>query len=360
MPELVFDGHNDVLSRVRERPGDGRWFLRRGRKGHLDLERARAGGFGGGLFAVFVQGARRSLDELVVETEDGYEIPPLPAIDAGHAWEETIAMVAALHRLARASGGALEVVRDAEALEAALAEWRIAAVLHVEGAEPLDGPRGFEDRLEALHAAGLRSLGVVWSRPSAFGHGVPFRFPSTPDTGPGLTAAGRRLVRACNRLGVLVDLAHLNARGFRDVARISDAPLVASHTAAHAITPSSRNLTDAQLDAIGASGGLVGINFNVSDVRPDGCNDPDTPLDAIAAHAEHVAERIGIDHVGLGSDFDGATMPRALRDAAGLPRLIEALRARGFDAAAVRKVARENWVRVLRETWARGAVAPGG
>jgi len=353
--EIVFDGHNDVLLQVRRRPGAGAWFLRRGRKGHVDLARARAGGLRGGLFAVFVPGPERSLEELVVPTGDGYEIPPLAPVDPDHAWSEAVAMLAAAHRLARASDGRVEVVRDARALASALAGDRLAVVLHLEGAERLDGADGFDDRLELAYAAGLRSLGLVWSRPNAFGHGVPFRFPSSPDTGPGLTTAGRRLVRACNDLGVLVDLAHLNARGFRDVARISRAPLVASHSAAHALAPSSRNLTDDQLAAIAASGGLVGITFHVGDVRADGRRDPRTPLEAIAAHAVYVADRIGVDHVALGSDFDGATVPRSLRDAEGLPRLLGALGAAGFDAAALRAVARENWLRVLRETWHAGA-----
>ena len=105
-------------------------------------------------------------------------------------------------------------------------------MLHLEGAEPI-GPR--LDELEVLHAAGMRSLGLVWSRPNAFATGVPFGFPGSPDQGPGLTAAGRALVRACGELGVLVDVSHLNERGFWDVAELGDAPLVASHSGAHVL-----------------------------------------------------------------------------------------------------------------------------
>ena len=97
---------------------------------------------------------------------------------------------------------------------------------------------------------GLRSLGPVWSRPNIFGHGVPFAWPRSPDTGPGLTPAGRDLIKACNKLRVMIDLSHLNEQGFWDVARLSSAPLVATHTCVHAICPSTRNLTDRQLDAI--------------------------------------------------------------------------------------------------------------
>ncbi len=177
----------------------------------------------------------------------------------------------------------------------------------------------------------MRSLGLVWSRPNAFATGVPFAFPGSPDQGPGLTDAGRALVLACGELGVLVDLSHLNARGFWDVAELSGAPLVASHSGAHALCPSPRNLTDDQLRAIGASGGLVGINFHVGFLRADGAEDADTPLAAIAEHAAYVAEVAGVDAVALGSDFDGATMPSALRDVCGLPAVLEALGAAGFE-----------------------------
>ena len=155
----------------------------------------------------------------------------------------------------------------------------------------------------------------------------------------------------CNTLGVLVDASHLNLAGFWDLARTSEAPLVATHSCAHALCPAPRNLTDAQLDAIGASGGLVGITFVCPFLRPDGADDADTPLGVIVEHARHVADRIGVDHVALGSDFDGATIPSTLRDAAGLPRLLDALREGGFSASEVEQIAWGNWRRVLAATW---------
>jgi membrane dipeptidase len=150
---------------------------------------------------------------------------------------------------------------------------------------------------------------------------------------------------------VLVDLSHLNDAGFWDVAKLSSAPLVATHSNAHALCPSSRNLTDPQLDAIGASGGVVGVNFAVSFLREDGGQVAETPLEEIVRHVEYIAGRIGIDHVALGSDFDGALVPEELGGIAGLPRLVDALRAGGFDEDAVAKVTHRNWLRVLRDTW---------
>ena len=134
--------------------------------------------------------------------------------------------------------------------------YRRPAIFHIEGAEAIDENL---DSLHLFHAMGLRSLGPVWSRPTVFGHGVPFRFPSSPDTGPGLTDLGFDLIRACNRLGILIDLAHITEKGFWDVERLSDQPLIASHSNVHALTPVARNLTDRQLDAIRTNEHRVGF-----------------------------------------------------------------------------------------------------
>ncbi|RME61092.1 MAG: peptidase, partial [Caldilineae bacterium] len=205
--------------------------------------------------------------------------------------------------------------------------------------------------LRVFYEAGLRSLGITWSRPNAFGHGVPFAFPAGPDTGPGLTEAGKRLVQACNELGILVDLSHLNEKGFWDVAALSQAPLVATHSGVHALCATPRNLTDKQLDAIAESGGVVGVNFHTGFLRKDGRADRETSLEEIVTHAAYIADRVGVDHVALGSDFDGATMPQDLGDAAGLPRLLDAFEARGFTGDDLQKIAHGNWVRVLEATW---------
>ena len=224
----------------------------------------------------------------------------------------------------------------------------LAVVLHMEGADGIDADLS---ELEKLYRSGLRSLGLVWSRPNIFGHGVPFAWPRSPDTGPGLTPAGKDLVRACNRLGIMIDVSHLNEKGFWDVTRLSAAPLVATHACAHAICSSTRNLTDKQLDAIWESDGVVGVNFSVNDVRPDAQDNADTPLHVLIRHFHYLVDRIGIDRVAIGSDFDGATIPAAIKDASGLPNLIAALRASGFDEDSIRKIAFDNWMRVFRLTW---------
>jgi membrane dipeptidase len=337
----AFDGHNDVLSRLHEAGAGNEAFLEGGADGHLDLPGARAGGLAGGLFAVFPCSPFRG-------AANRFAVDYARQVERDEALADTLAMVARLDRLERDAAGAVRIVGDAGALDACLDDAALAAVLHLEGAEPIGA--GLEG-LESLYDAGLRSLGIAWSRPNRFGHGVPFGFPGSPDQGPGLSDAGRALVRACNELGVVVDVAHLNERGFWDVAETSDAPLVVSHSNAHSLCPSPRNLTDDQLRAVGESGGVVGINFCVGFVREDGADDPDTPLSAVAAHAAHVAEVAGVDAVALGSDFDGATMPHELPDAAHLPALFDALRAFGFAEDELARIGLGNWRRVLRATW---------
>lgn len=335
--ERIFDGHNDVLSRLWDAPTEAVTHFFDGEKaGHIDLPRARAGGLAGGLCAVYVPSPAKDA------VGDG--LPP----DANEAVARTFGMAGLLRRLERAGGGRLWICRAVADIRAAVAEEAFAAVLHLEGAEAI-GPD--LDTLYMLHALGLRSLGPVWSRPNVFASGVPFRFPSSPDIGPGLTGVGKDLVRVCNELRIVVDLSHMNEQGFWDIAGLTTAPLVATHSNVHALCPHSRNLTDRQIDAIAASNGLIGINYGALFLRDDGTRDSDTALDRVVDHVDYIAKRVGVAHVGFGSDFDGTTIPTALGDAAGLPNLVAALKARGYEGEALTAICRDNWLRVLGETW---------
>jgi membrane dipeptidase len=347
----IFDGHNDSLGRLYPYTGEAlQKFFEQQSEGHIDLPRARAGGLAGGFFAVFASAHAPGthVPSQVIRTPGGYEVPLADPVDPAHAAQVCTAMAAGLFRLEAASSGQLKVVRTVEEIARCLRSGVLAAILHLEGAEAID-PEHYT--LDVLYQAGLRSLGLVWSRPNRFGWGVPFRFPHSPDTGPGLTEEGHALVRACNRLGILVDASHLNEQGFWDLAAITSAPIVATHSSVHALCPVTRNLTDRQLDAIRESDGIVGVNFDVGFVREDGENNPDTPLSVIVRHIDYLVERLGIDRVGFGSDFDGAKMPLELGDAAGLPRLVALLRQAGYDEGCLRKLAHENWLRVLEATW---------
>ncbi len=341
MVQPIFDGHNDALTRVDyDRIVTGR------PSGHLDLPRMDRGGMRGGIFAVFTpsEGAR---SEPLARADGVLEFELAPPVEHRAAAAHASAAAGRLLSLERA--GHVRVAREIADVDAARdGQGPPAAVLHLEGAEAID------PALEALalwYGAGLRSLGLVWSRPNGFACGVPFVSPASPDVGPGLSDAGAALVRRCAELGVLVDVSHLNEAGFWDVARLDVGPLVASHSAVHSLCPTTRNLTDAQLDAIGASDGLVGIVFACPFLRADFANDPNTPLELIVEHARYISERIGVRHVAIGSDFDGATIPAALGDVAGLPRLFDAFAVAGFDEDEMEAIAWANWRRVLAAWW---------
>ncbi len=346
----VFDGHNDLLYALLHAPDRrGDIFLKGGPDTHLDLPRMQANGFAGGFFAIYLPSpiAHDDTDQQRQMESPPYSLP-LPA-PLAFAPSLAVATELAGHLLwmERASRGAFRICRSTAEIRAAMAGGAVAAIMHMEGAEAIDEDL---DMLHLFHAIGLRSLGPVWSRPTAFGHGVPFAFPSSPDTGPGLTEAGKRLVKECNALRIMLDLSHLNEAGFNDVTALSDAPLVATHSNAHAVTPSSRNLTDRQLAMVRESGGMVGLNFSVSFLRPDGQRIAQTGWDPVLRHMDHLLDRLGEDHLGFGSDYDGCTTPEVIGDVTGLPRLIGALAAHGYDRPLLEKLAHGNWLRLLERT----------
>lgn len=279
-------------------------------------------------------------------TKDAYDLPLPDPIDWEDAFPVVMSKAAILFELEKL--GALTVCRSAAELRKSLDAGKIAAIFHIEGAEAIDAEL---NTLEVLYQAGLRSVGPVWSRSTIFGHGVPFRYPSSPDIGPGLTDHGLRLVRRCNDLGIMIDLSHLNEAGFWDVARHSTKPLVATHSNVHAICPHSRNLTDSQLAAIAESDGMVGLNFAVAFLREDGKMLSDVPLEQMIRHLDHLIDVLGEDRVGFGSDYDGAIVPEDLTSCAGLPKLRAAMRQHGYDDALMTKLCHENWLRVLENTW---------
>ncbi len=343
---LVFDGHNDVLLKQFEGGRAARSAFSTGNAGHIDVPKAKAGGFGGGFFAIWVPSPmdEDALFEQMMQPR--YDIPMPPAIAQRQALAVVMKQARMLADLER--DGALKICTTVPDIARTMERGTMAAVMHMEGAEAIDRDL---DALHVLYRAGLRSLGPVWSRPTIFAEGVPFRFPSTGDTGPGLSPAGFDLVRECNALGIMLDMSHLNEAGFWDVVETSDAPIVATHSNAYEICPNARNLTDDQLRSIGQSGGMAGLNFATAFLRPDGQMQPDTALDTLLRHLDHMIRLAGEDHVGLGSDFDGAMVPQAIGDVSGLPDLRAAMVAHGFDAELMEKLCYKNWLCLLGNTW---------
>lgn len=345
---VIFDGHNDLLFRLHAAGGvKAAQTVVDGRDGAIDVDKARVGGFGGGFFAVYIaspQSATKTNNEVM--SDGSYDVPLPDALDIKDAIPAAMSQIAVLFELERL--GALKVVRTTDDLRSTLKSEKMAAILHLEGAECIDRDLNM---LEVLFAAGLRSIGPVWSRPTIFGHGVPFRFPSTPDIGPGLTEDGIRLVKRCNELGVMLDLSHMNEAGFWDVAKHSTQPLVATHSNVYSLCKHPRNLTDKQLDAIKDSNGCVGLNFGVAFLRDDGLKNSDTKIDAMIRHLDYLIEKIGEDRVALGSDYDGTLVPNDLTTVADLPKLRQAMKQNGYCEELIRKICHENWIRVLDNTW---------
>ncbi|MTD38523.1 peptidase [Erwinia sp. CPCC 100877] len=336
----VFDGHNDLLLQLWMQSGTPvEDFLHGTLPGQLDYARIRRGGFAGGLFAIFVPPAQYVAQKLNI---------PLEQAQRQTALEITERQMALLHELVNRSRGRARLCLNVAEIEDSLHDGAIAMVMHIEGAAALDADLS---QLEGWYQSGLRSIGPFWNLPNAFGEGITGSFPGSPDSGSGLTQAGRRLIQACNRRGIMLDVSHMNQKAFFDTAELSDAPLVASHSNAHAICPQPRNLTDEQLAAIAASDGFVGVNFGNAFLRDDGRRISDTPLTQVVRHIDYLLEKLGEDRVGFGSDFDGTQTPDALSDVAALPGLIDALRQAGYPDALLEKLSWRNWLRVLKRCW---------
>ncbi len=347
----IFDGHNDILNKITEipEPLNSKTFLVSG-QGHLDFPRAIEAEFMGGFFAVYTSNPPSvpSAEDRMVLSDDGYRILMAPALEYEYAHSSALQMIELLFKIQEDSLGQFQIVTSSSDLDHCIEHNIMAAILHIEGAEPIKPDL---ENFDFFYEKGMRSLGITWSRPNKFGHGVPFAYPSGPDTGPGLTDAGKKLVRRCTDLGVMIDLAHLNEKGFWDVAELSSRPLVSTHTASHTLVPKARNLTDEQLKAVKDSEGVVGIIFSVNDLEGERRPKDDGSISKIIDHIQYIANLIGVDHVAFGSDFDGTKIPSELGDVSGYPKLVSLLEEAGFNSQEMEKICSQNWIRVLKESW---------
>jgi len=317
---IVIDGHCDTLLGLQMREGGLPPYLKHleGQKGHIDLERLKQGGVTAQNFACYVR----------------------PQHLPSQATRETLRLIDLFYRFQADHTDELCLATCASDIERAKREGKVAAILSMEGAEGLEGDLGV---LRMMYRLGIRWIGLTWSLRNQAGDGV-----HELRTGGGLTQFGVRLVEEMNRLGMIVDIAHLAPDGVRDVFEVSQAPVVASHANAHALCPVPRNLTDKQLEQLAASGGVVGVVY-VPGFITDG-EDPAT-LDMLLDHIDHIVKVAGVEHVGLGSDFDGffGPPPVGLEDVTCVPNITAALLRRGYDEDAVVKILGGNWLRVIRQ-----------
>jgi membrane dipeptidase len=316
----------------------GRDLLKRGNRGHVDIPRLIEGGTAIQVFAVTTKVPRnlniernddRTDDILLLAIAHGW--PPA-------TWRSLLAraeyQAGRLHAMADRSGGHLTLIRSRADLESFLARRTadpgiVGGLLAIEGAHALDGDPANVDRLAA---AGYRMVAPTHFFDNHFAgsaHGV--------DQG-GLTALGRELMGRLEGASIIVDLAHASARTIDDVLAIATRPVVASHTGVRGTVDNARNLSDDQLRGIAATGGMVGIGF-----WPTATGGEDVA--SIGRAIAYAAGVIGVEHVGLGSDFDGA-VPVPF-DATGLALVTEALLARGFDEVAIGRIIGGNAVDLL-------------
>ncbi len=319
---IVIDTHCDALGSVVK--GERR-LGERSARGQFDLPRAVEGGITAELLAIFLH-------------------DPGP----GSCMRQTIRYLDAFHREVEAFPDMAIAATRADDILRAKDEGKVALILSMEGAEALEGDLNF---LRICHRLGLRSLGLTWNRRNEAADGV-----GELRTGGGLSEFGVQLVKECNRLGILIDMAHLSPAGVEDVLELSESPVVVTHGNCYELWPGNRqvpwprhrSLTDAQLEAIGAKGGVVGVTAVPAFLGDD---EKRAPLSTMLDHVDHMVKVMGEDAVGIGTDFDGVRDARVegLEDASTIPHLTMGLAERGYSRETIRKILGGNFLRVFRQ-----------
>ncbi|OAT86700.1 dipeptidase [Desulfotomaculum copahuensis] len=305
----VVDAHCDFLSAAEK----NRRRLSGGCGGHVDLPRLKKGGVSLQFFAAFVPPEERELALIrVMEQIDFF------------------------YRELAENADAIMSVYNYPDIEKACAQGKIGALLSLEGGDALTGRLTV---LRMLYRLGLRSITLTWNGRNELADGV-----GESGTRGGLTRFGREAVKEMNRLGILIDVSHLAEPGFWDVLAVSGGPLIASHANSRRLCSHPRNLSDDQIRALSARGGVIGLCFYPPFVDADNAT-----LERLLDHAEHIISVGGVECLGLGSDFDGIESTLAgLEDVSCLPRLTEGLARRGYPEEDISRIMGGNFLRVLK------------
>lgn len=314
MPYRIIDGHCDTV-RLFELKKSNYDFKRRNATGHLDLPR--------------LQEADVLLQVFALYIEEEYK--PVGSL------KRALKLLDLLNRNLDRCRKDIKIIYRRSDLETLEAGKKTGALISIEGGEALEGEPAV---LRMLFELGVRGLGLTWNQENQLATGV-----GNGVGGRGLTALGRRVIREMNRLGMIVDLAHINEQGFYDALAVSSKPVVVSHANARSLCNHPRNLSDEQLKSLAAAGGMIGLSY-----CPDFVDETDATVERLLDHFVHVAEVVGVDHLGLGSDFDGIekVIP-GLEEVTAVPALVDRLRLRGFNKEEIEKITAKNFLRVFAE-----------
>ena len=350
----LIDGHNDIPDAIRERGGlDSVNFAVNQPKLMTDIPRLRSGAVGGQFWAAYV---------------------PVTTMDSGsHPAVYALEQIDLIRRLCTRYGSALAMATTAADVERNFAARKISCLIGIEGGHAIENSLG---ALRMFSRLGVRYMTLTHWR------SLDWAVASTDSARRGLSEFGKQVVLEMNRVGMLVDLSHVNDMTMSDAIHTSNAPVIFSHSSARALTNHARDVPDSILRLVPANGGIVMVNFNpgfvseavraygdtmaerarllrlagadsvarVDSMRAWESRAPHATLEQVADHIDHIRQVAGVDHVGIGSDFDGITeVPDRLEDVSKFPDLIAVLLRRGWTEADVKKVAGLNILRVMRD-----------
>lgn len=353
---IVVDGHNDVIY---ESILPGKDIGQRLKSGHTDLPRLLEGGVDVQVFAVWSDDKK---------------------FGKGMAFKHANAQIDALERMLEKNASLIGLAKNSAQIEDLLQQGKMVAIIGVEGGNMIESST---ENLEALYKRGARYLTLTWNYNLPWATAAAMEVKAAANASKGLTKAGEAIIRKMNALGMMVDLSHGGEQTFYDVLAITSKPILVSHSNAYALMPHYRNLKDKQLEALKKNGGVIGVNFYSGFLDPK-FNDrvqqlykqhfgakannklsatrkyeklplklkrqADAPLEKLLEHIDYLVKKVGIDHVAIGSDYDGIeSAPQQLEDVSKFPVLTAALLKRGYSKADVAKIMGQNFLRILKE-----------
>lgn len=332
---IVVDGHNDTMMKIID---EDTWLpnmnIGRNTTNHIDIPKLKAGGLNVPFFAAYTDGY--------------YDNTP-------RSISRTLALINALYWTEDNNSDTFRITSSLIDIGKTVGEGKIAAVPAIEGAYSLDENNAME-LLEQYYDLGIRVIGFNWNYSNKLGEGASRVYSDdlqTPSS-DGLTSLGEKVAIKMNKLGMVIDVSHMDEGTFWDVIKISKSPIIASHSGVYSLRNHPRNLKDDQLKSLGKNGGVIGIVFCPAFLT----DSKKAYIKDYVDHIDYAVNLIGMDHVGIGSDFDGASLPKDIKDSSELYKVTEELVRRGYNEESIEKLLGKNMLRVLKEVEDMGENSP--